>query len=107
MPSTAIDEGKPVKPSWAKLIARVFGALPLACPRCGKAMELAEFILDGKRIEAEFPELARAPPRKQFDRYVAPVGKFVYSPDDENHEAANFDQTRPERDEDFNQDLSW
>jgi hypothetical protein len=106
----AIDEGRPVKPSWARLIARVFGAIPIACPRCGKAMELYEFILDGMRIEAEFPELARAPPRKQFDRYAVPIGEFAYAPADDfatgarSDEIANYDQTRPERDEDFNQD---
>lgn len=70
-------------------------------------MELAEFILDEERIKGAFPGLARAPPRKQFERYAAPVGEFAYAPDDENDEAVGFDQTRPERDEDFNQDPGW
>ena len=63
-------------------------------------------MLDAKRIGVEFPGLARAPPGKQFERYVAPVGESVYVPENENDEAANFDQTGPERDEDFNQDFS-
>ena|GEM_PF-2453538 len=103
--AAAVDEGRPVKPSWARLIARIFGAIPVACPRCDKGMELAEFVLDGEQIRAEFPELARAPPMEQFERYVAPVGDPTYSPEYENDEAACFDQRRPERDEDFNQDF--
>jgi len=78
-------------------------------------MELAEFILDAAPIAKLFPDVARAPPRKQFEpfdfaqgrRYAASVGEFVYLPDDENDEAADFDQTRPERDEDYNQDPGW
>ncbi len=48
-PDSALPEletRSPVKPKWATLIAKVFGELPIKCPRCGTAMDLKEFIFD-------------------------------------------------------------
>ena len=97
-----VEEGRAVKPSWAKLIARIFGAIPVECPRCGNVMELKEFILDDASIERFFPDLARAPPRKEFERLVPNPDEPVYGiiDDDSNY---RFDQTRPDDDLDFNQ----
>lgn len=71
-------EAKAVKPNWASLIAKIFGAFPIACPKCGATMELKEFIMDVKPIAKMFPDAARAPPKLTFSRYVSPVDGLVY-----------------------------
>ena len=94
-----VEEGRAVKPSWAKLIARIFGAIPVQCPKCGDVMELKGFILDDTSIERFFPDLARAPPRKEFERFVPNPDEPVYGTFDDEADYG-FDQTRTESDED-------
>lgn len=101
-----IDEDRPVKPKWAAMIAMIFGDMPLVCPRCGATMQLAEFILDTAPIAKLFPDTARAPPRKQFERHEADLNEVVYLIADDDEKTADFDQTRPETDADFNQDTN-
>jgi hypothetical protein len=98
----------PVKPKWATLIAKVFGEIPIACPRCGTAMDLKEFIFDVRWISKVVPELSRAPPKITFDRNVATDGLAFAQPECAPIESnANFDQTVPENDGFFNQESNW
>ena len=64
--------------TWAMLLARIYDALPLVCPRCGSAMRIIAFIthaVDVKRIlehigEASEPppvSPSRAPPEEEFE----------------------------------------
>ncbi len=64
--------------TWAMLLARIYEALPLVCPRCGSAMRIIAFITnasDVKRIldhigeASEPPPLSpsRAPPEEEYD----------------------------------------
>ena len=79
-PDTATVEFKsPIKPKWATLIARVLGELLIACPRCGTAMDLKEFVFDVRWITKVIPELFRAPPKIPFAPTVAAVG-LAYRP---------------------------
>lgn len=108
VPATTIEEGRPVKPSWARLIARIFGAIPIRCPKCGAVMELAEFILDAAPGAKLFPDIARAPPRKQFERYTAPTGEPVYGhAADGDTGNAEFNQLPQDDDAFFNQENAW
>lgn len=108
---TEVEVSSPIKPKWAQLIARIFGDLPTNCPKCGTAMNLKEFIMDEEKITAEFPELARAPPgtvrywappKKLFGKYEPPENEIVYGAPDQIPEY-EFDQSRPESDDDYNQ----
>jgi hypothetical protein len=98
----------PVKPKWATLIARVFGEIPIKCPRCGTAMDLKEFVFDMRWITKVIPELSRAPPKLTFDRNVKADG-FAYGQPEEatTTNDAGFDQTAPKNDGFFNQESNW
>jgi len=63
---------------WAMLLARIYECLPLACPECGKPMQIISFILDRPVIERILDHIgeptvpppvspARAPPQATFD----------------------------------------
>ncbi|MFA5811297.1 MAG: hypothetical protein WC956_03090 [bacterium] len=70
-------------------------------------MELKEFVLDEAPIVKLFPDVARAPPRKQFERYVVPEGEFAYGPAvDEEGDGAHFGQLPADDDAFFNGVLS-
>ena len=64
-------------------------------------MELKEFVLDDVPVEKSFPDLARAPPQKQFEQLVTNPDEPVYGTFDDEADYG-FDQTRTESDEDFN-----
>jgi len=114
--ATVVAIRPPVKPKWATLIAKVFGEIPIACPRCGTAMDLKEFIFNVRWICKVIPELARAPPKMIFDRNVntdglayLPAKALVAGTRSEGAAAGNdagFDQTVPENDGFFNQNLN-
>jgi hypothetical protein len=64
--------------TWAMLLARIYDALPLVCPRCGGAMRIIAFIThaaDVKRILEHIGEVSeppsvspsRAPPQEEFE----------------------------------------
>jgi hypothetical protein len=104
----AIEVRTPIKPKWAALIARVFGEIPIECPRCGTAMDLKEFIFDVHWISKVIPELSRAPPKLTFDRNVVAGGLAYVQPEDPTTAGdACFDQTVPENDAFFNQETNW
>ena len=97
----------PIKPKWATLIAKVFGEIPIKCPRCGTAMDLKEFVFDVRWITKVIPELSRAPPKITFDRNVTELGVAYAQPEAETPGSdADFDQTIPGNDGFFNQDFS-
>jgi hypothetical protein len=63
--------------AWALLLARIYEALPLACPRCGEPMRLVAFVTEAmtvRRILAHVGEAteppalspSRAPPAEEF-----------------------------------------
>ena len=50
--------------TWAMLLARIYDALPLVCPRCGSAMRIIAFIThaaDVKRILEHIGEVSEPP----------------------------------------------
>ena len=102
------EDAKQIMPKWAAMLAKIFGELPIACRKCGTIMDLKEFIFDDTIILKWFPYIARAPPKRTFEDYI-PLGddNIIYSRDVDIGFDAEFNQTRPEIDEDFNQDLSW
>jgi hypothetical protein len=102
-----IETGRPVKPRWALLIARIFGELPLTCPKCRAAMNLKEFVVSAIPIARLFPEIARAPPRVEFDRYVPPAGDLVYGCTGNEPDDIGFNQSHTNDDTFFNQDIAW
>lgn len=103
-----VHETKSVRPNWAALISKIFGALPIACPKCGAIMELKEFILNEKPITRMFPDAARAPPTLTFDRYLPPEGGIVYGhAEDDTETGAQFCQLPKDDDAFFNQENSW
>ena len=64
--------------SWAMLLARIYDARPLQCPRCGNSMTILSFILDPvviKRIldhldldgEPPAPLPARSLPQRELE----------------------------------------
>ena len=63
---------------WAMLIARIYEALPLPCPRCGQPLKIISFIAEPKTVGRIFEHLgqpsepppiapARGPPQEEFD----------------------------------------
>jgi hypothetical protein len=64
---------------WAMLIARIYEALPLLCPRCGNPMKIVAFITDPASLSRiltianQVPQKprplqpARAPPQQDFE----------------------------------------
>ena len=79
-PESARLKVKPRRASylWAMLIARIYEALPLLCPRCNHPMKIIAFITEPSSISrilkhlgvpTEPPPLqpARAPPQQDFD----------------------------------------
>lgn len=88
------------------MIAKIFGKLPIACPKCGIVMDLKEFIFDKTIILKFFPYVSRAPPKLILEDYI-PRDDIIYARDEDNLADVELDQTRPEIDEDFNQDINW
>jgi len=104
----ALDVKSPVKPKWATLIAKVFGEIPIACPRCGTAMDLKEFVFNLRWITKVIPELSRAPPKLVIERNVTEAGAAYGQPEGATTGGdAGFDQTLPDNDAFFNQDVGW
>lgn len=97
-----LQTGATLRPKWAALIAKTFGEMPIACPKCGTIMELAEFVIDATPIARFFPESARAPPRRQFERYLKPEGEAVYGCTQNGDSDADFNQLPQDDDAFFN-----
>ena len=96
----AVEESKPVAPKRAVMLAKIFGDIPVACPKCGTIMDLKEFVFDKTIILKFFPYITRSPPKLKLEDYI------------QHHDAAytydaHIDQTRTEIDDDFNQEISW
>jgi hypothetical protein len=101
----------PCLPRWARLISKIFGSLPIECPRCKKTMSLQGFETQLTIIVTWIPQLTRAPPPKPFTPYrhrhagrtwmIAAEGVAPYPvPSVEN-------QVRPDSSDDFDQRISW
>ena len=111
----AIDETKPISPKWAAMIAKIFGEISIQCPKCSTVMDLKEFVFDKTIIRKFFSYIPRAPPKlvleshrgKVLTDYVPSSDEFVYSRTEDNIAETEIDQSRPETDDDFNQDLNW
>ena len=79
-PESPQPKDKPRRASylWAMLIARIYEALPLLCPRCGSPMKIIAFITEPASLSrilrhlgvpTKPPKLhpARAPPQQDFE----------------------------------------
>jgi len=107
IPAT-VEIKTPVKPKWATLIAKVFGEIPIACPRCGTAMDLKEFVFDLRWITKVIPDLSRAPPKLVIERNVTETGAAYGQPEGATTGGDDgFDQTLLENDGFFNQENNW
>ena len=104
--SLDIEAKQPVKPKWAKLIAMIFGSIPVICPHCKLTMDLKEFVLDEKLILRDFSYIARAPPKRQFEKYEPNENETSYSLFSENKKE-NISQEQEWDESYYNQDLSW
>jgi hypothetical protein len=89
--------------TWAMLLARIYEALPLVCPRCGNSMRIIAFIMnasDVKRIlehvgEASEPppvSPSRAPPEEEFAFGPAGDAETEFNQDPPGEEGFGFDQ---------------
>ncbi len=96
--------------TWAMLLARIYEALPLVCPRCGSAMRIIAFISsasDVKRILDHIGEAgepppvshSRAPPEEEFDFGPEGGAEVDFHPEPPREEEFDFDQ-RVESDDD-------
>jgi hypothetical protein len=104
-------EGKPITPRWASLLARIFGSLPIECPRCKIQMRLSGFETDLRQISILIPQVSRAPPRRKCESFFDVHGKtpFLVAVDEMtfNESEAEENQVRVESDSDFDQTQSW
>ncbi|NIO28918.1 MAG: hypothetical protein GTO29_10255 [Candidatus Latescibacteria bacterium] len=86
--------------TWAMLLARIYEALPLVCPRCGSSMRIIAFITtsaDVKRILEHIGEPSEPPPVSPSR--APPQEAFEFNQDLSREEEFDFDQ-RIEWDED-------
>lgn len=64
--------------------------------------------LTGGRLVKNFrPYISRAPPKKIFEPYATYDDELVYSRIENNSPEVEIDQSRPDSDDDFNQDPNW
>lgn len=110
-----VEESKPIVPKWAAMLAQIFGAIPVACPKCSTVMDLKEFIFDDAVILKFFPYASRAPPKlvleshrgKELDDYVPDKDGVRYVHNDDSIRDDDLNQLRPETEDDFNQEVNW
>ena len=102
-----IEEAKTISPRWAAMIAKIFGEIPIQCPKCSTVMDLKEFVFDKTIIRKFFSCIARAPPKKILTDYISGNDEFMYSRTEDDIAETDIDQSRPETDDDFNQDINW
>ena len=102
--SPSSPEEKPRRPSvylWAMLLARIYEAFPLVCPRCGGEVEIISVITEAPTVRAiltHIGEPAQAPP-------ISPSrGPPAWEMFDQ---TAEFDLLDPEAAFDFDQGVSW
>jgi hypothetical protein len=86
-PETTSTFVKARRRTWAKLIARVYGADPLRCKHCGSRMRIISFILDPEVVEKILRHLGRwrqprGPPAKSPAREYRVVYDEPPPPDD-------------------------
>lgn len=109
--SVVQTDGKPITPRWASLLARIFGTLPIECPRCKIQMKLSGFETDLRQILALIPELSRAPPRKKMETFFdvhEKVPFLVAAEEIDSYESeADISQARAETDHDSDQTQDW
>jgi hypothetical protein len=79
--------------TWAMLLARIYDALPLVCPRCGSAMRIIAFIThasDVKRILDSLGEASGTPPISPSR--APPEEEFGFNQDPPREEEFDFDR---------------
>lgn len=103
----AIEEAKPVAPKWAAMIARIFGEIPVECPKCGAIMDLKGFVFDKTIIMKFFSYISRAPPKLELKDHLPYDDDIIYARGRDSFTDVEFDQLRPEADDDFNQEINW
>jgi hypothetical protein len=95
--------------TWAMLVARIYEALPLLCPRCGSAMRIIAFITnaaDVKRILEHIGEASEPPPVSPSR--APPQEEFEFGPQDHAEVEFEFNQDPPRDDEiDFDRRVEY
>ncbi|MFH1263660.1 MAG: transposase [Pseudomonadota bacterium] len=104
-------EGKPITPRWASLLARIFGTLPIECPRCGIEMKLSGFETDLRKIKLLVPKISRAPPRKKLETFFDMHGRIPFLVAAEEmtsyQSEAEISQAGVESNDEFDQRQEW
>jgi hypothetical protein len=95
--------------TWAMLLARIYEALPLVCPRCGSAMRVIAFIThaaDIKRILEHIGEASEPPPVSPSR--APPEEEFEFGPENHPDVEVEFNQDLPREEEfEFDQRTEW
>ena len=97
---------KPLTPRWASLLARIFGQLPIECPRCHVEMKLLGFLTHPAEIFILIPQASRAPPQKPVDSFFDVHGRIPFlaaAKEPSPYASFEFNQLRDESDADFDQ----
>jgi hypothetical protein len=100
---------KPLTPRWASLWARIFGPLPIECPRCHLEMKLLGFLTHPAEILLLVPQASRAPPQKPIEFFFDVHGRIPFlaaAEEPSPYESFEFNQVREESDADFDQRIS-
>ena len=100
---------KPLTPRWATLLARIFGTLPIDCPRCHNEMKLAAFLSHPAEIFILVPQASRAPPQKPVESFFDRHGKipFLMAAEEASpYQSFDFNQVREESNADFDQRIA-
>ena len=74
----SLEETRPGRIGWAKLLARIYETDPFVCPKCGQAMRIVSFVEDREVIQkilycinepVDPPQIAsaRGPPERKFE----------------------------------------
>jgi hypothetical protein len=81
-----VTESKPALCVWVQLISKVFGEIPIQCPRCKALMKLDRFVTTGTKIDGVIKALSwikRAPPRIQFPKFDEVSESIEYNYDEQ------------------------
>jgi hypothetical protein len=88
---------------WALLLARIYEALPLLCPKCGGEMKIIAFITEGTVVREILGHLGQptSPPRLMPAR-----GPPLWEMQDRGSDAID-PQAQPAPDYEFDQRIAW
>jgi hypothetical protein len=97
-----LELGTGIKLSWSKLINKIFGEEPTACPRCGEDMKLVGFVMETRVLLRKMWGLSRAPPKLTIERRNN-TQQLSVATDEMESQQLEFDQSFPAKEGDFDQ----